>query len=935
MASISSLTGSSSTSSIYGNRNVISGLASGMDTEAMIENSIAGYKNKIYALQRQQIKTEWKQDAYRSIISKMVGLTQKYTSYTSGTNLFSNSFFNRAVITKANGKYADKVSATGKSSNDVQISSIKQLAQAAKYTKSADSLIEKASQAEMMDWSQPVKESTIAGSMNLVYGSNNLTIRFGEDDIFESQQDLVDNINKQLSEQTIKTSGGAGKASEYLEAKLNDDGRIVLQQKEGKDNKFYIDSASDSIIDNLLGGKGQIGEDTSGRVKVFGASKPQDWAENVSMVDHLKERSISFTLNGSTKSVSFDFLEDDEAKARFKELDEDTSLTEGEKSKKKTEYIADRLQKEVDKAFGKDKISIGVDEVLGDGGQVSGGKLNIQAVKKLDGSGNDMNNFTLTVNSSAGRALGLGKNGIGNTLNTSWTLGDLFGEENEMFKQTDKDGNVIYNGEQELIINGKSLGKFNKDTTIEHILTSINSNADAGVTVNFSKSTNEFVFTTREMGANQKIEMGDGLAQKLFSPEPEKLYTGDMNLWEAWGISYTNDDSLNFSFDTHHILMPNCGLSADTTLQDIVDLYNNSNEGANGKTASINPYSGEIEIVDRDGNKLDFELLTYMKGYAYEEDKEDDFPPIKIETTKKPLAVYTPGQDAVFTANINGTEKTMTRSSNVIDLDGLSVTLKGTFEQEAGENEPITFTSTTDSDTIVDAIKSFVNDYNEMAKEIHSAYSTLPYKKSSGGFANYEPLVGDEADEYSESELKKYEEKAKQGILFGDSDLRSLYQSLTGYIQGSGVDGAILRSIGIETAYEDGMTTISLNETKLREALEANPDRVRDAFTKTTENGASTNGLMQNLKTTIDRYASTSIATPGSLVQKAGTPLSSYSLQNNFLQTQIDNLDTQIEKWQDKMSDRIDYYTNQFTRLEQLINQMNSQSSALAGLMGG
>ncbi len=935
MASISSLTGSSSTSSIYGNRNVISGLASGMDTEAMIENSIAGYKNKIYALQRQQIKTEWKQDAYRSIISKMVGLTQKYTSYTSGTNLFSNSFFNRAVVTKANGKYADKVSATGKSSNDVQISSIKQLAQAAKYTKSADSLIEKASQAEMMDWSQPVKESTIAGSMNLVYGSNNLTIRFGEDDIFESQQDLVDNINKQLSEQTIKTSGGAGKASEYLEAKLNDDGRIVLQQKEGKDNKFYIDSASDSIIDNLLGGKGQIGEDTSGRVKVFGASKPQDWAEDVSMVDHLKERSISFTLNGSTKSVSFDFLEDDEAKARFKELDEDTSLTEGEKSKKKTEYIADRLQKEVDKAFGKDKISIGVDEVLGDGGQVSGGKLNIQAVKKLDGSGNDMNNFTLTVNSSAGRALGLGKNGIGNTLNTSWTLGDLFGEENEMFKQTDKDGNVNYNGEQELIINGKSLGKFNKDTTIEHILTSINSNADAGVTVNFSKSTNEFVFTTREMGANQKIEMGDGLAQKLFSPEPEKLYTGDMNLWEAWGISYTNDDSLNFSFDTHHILMPNCGLSADTTLQDIVDKYNNSNEGANGKTASINPYSGEIEIVDRDGNTLAFELLTYLQGYAYEEDEEDVFPPVKIETTKKPLAVYTPGQDAVFTANINGTEKTMTRSSNVIDLDGLSVTLKGTFEQEAGENEPITFTSTTDSDTIVDAIKSFVNDYNEMAKEIHSAYSTLPYKKSSGGFANYEPLVGDEADEYSESELKKYEEKAKQGILFGDSDLRSLYQSLTGYIQGSGVDGAILRSIGIETAYEDGMTTISLNETKLREALEANPDRVRDAFTKTTENGASTNGLMQNLKTTIDRYASTSIATPGSLVQKAGTPLSSYSLQNNFLQTQIDNLDTQIEKWQDKMSDRIDYYTNQFTRLEQLINQMNSQSSALAGLMGG
>ncbi len=37
MTSISSLTNStSSTSSIYGNRNIISGLASGMDTETMI-----------------------------------------------------------------------------------------------------------------------------------------------------------------------------------------------------------------------------------------------------------------------------------------------------------------------------------------------------------------------------------------------------------------------------------------------------------------------------------------------------------------------------------------------------------------------------------------------------------------------------------------------------------------------------------------------------------------------------------------------------------------------------------------------------------------------------------------------------------------------------------------------------------------------------------
>lgn len=928
MASISSLTGSSSTSSIYGNRNVISGLASGMDTEAMIENSISGYKNKIYSLQRQQIKTEWKQDAYRSIISKMVGLTQKYTSYTSGTNLFSNSFFNRAVVTQANGKYASKVGATGKSSSDIAITSIKSVASAARYSHGIEDLVGAASETEAIDWDSPVKESTIAGSINMVYGSNNLTLRFGEDDIFETQQDLVDSINKQLSEQTIKSSGGASKASEFIEARL-DAGKIVLAQKEGKDNKFYISGASDSIKDNLLGGDGQIGEDVSTNHFVFVAAKDSSLTKDVNILDHLGERSMTFTFNGASKTISLG----DTAKR-----DENGNLAEGEKAdeayekfraavreegatgKDKSDALAAFIQSRVNDAFGKDKIEVKTKD---------DGALDIQAAKKMV-NGVDQNNYTLTVTSSAGRAMGLGKNGIGNTLNTSWTLEDVLGDKLDNLT-ADEDGKY------DLVINGKSVGKFNKDTKIESIITSINNNAEAGVNVSFSKLTNEFVFTTRETGADQKIEMGEGLAQGLFGKI--KTYDGSESFWELYDMHENAEDLikpdpltggkyLNFEFDGHTIGLP-LSMSRNASVQDIADQLNKTIYN-DGQTASVNKYTGLLEITDdATGQPVDFKV-----GY-----ETTLFGKMDFEAPER-TSPYTPGTDSVFTAKINGTEKTMTRSSNVIDLDGLSVTLKDTFDsktlgEDGKEMGPVTFTSTTDSDTIVDAIKSFVNDYNEMAKEIHSAYSTLPYQKSSGSFASYEPLVGDEADEYSESELKRYEEKAKQGILFGDSDLRSLYQSLTGYIQGSGVDGATLRSIGIETTYEDGLTTISLNETKLREALEANPDKVRDAFTKTRENGATTNGLMQNLKTTLDRYASTSIATPGALVQKAGTPLSSYSLQNNLMQTQIDTLETQIEKWQDKMSDRIDYYTNQFTRLEQLINQMNSQSSALAGLMGG
>ena len=53
------------------------------------------------------------------------------------------------------------------------------------------------------------------------------------------------------------------------------------------------------------------------------------------------------------------------------------------------------------------------------------------------------------------------------------------------------------------------------------------------------------------------------------------------------------------------------------------------------------------------------------------------------------------------------------------------------------------------------------------------------------------------------------------------------------------------------------------------------------------------------------------------------------------MQDKLEDLDEQIARWQDKMSNKVDYYTNKFTRLEVLINQMNSQSSALAGLTGG
>ena len=69
MASITSLSSSSSSSSIYGNRtyNIISGLASGLDTEELISGVVQSYQQKIQSLQQKNTKLQWQQESIQSL----------------------------------------------------------------------------------------------------------------------------------------------------------------------------------------------------------------------------------------------------------------------------------------------------------------------------------------------------------------------------------------------------------------------------------------------------------------------------------------------------------------------------------------------------------------------------------------------------------------------------------------------------------------------------------------------------------------------------------------------------------------------------------------------------------------------------------------------------------------------------------------------------
>ena len=74
----------------------------------------------------------------------------------------------------------------------------------------------------------------------------------------------------------------------------------------------------------------------------------------------------------------------------------------------------------------------------------------------------------------------------------------------------------------EFKVNDQVVGSFSKNTALESVLTAINGNADVGVTVNYSKTTNQFQFVAKESGAAGRVEMGDGLASALFGGGTEE-----------------------------------------------------------------------------------------------------------------------------------------------------------------------------------------------------------------------------------------------------------------------------------------------------------------------------------------------------------------------------------------------------------------------------
>lgn len=365
------------------------------------------------------------------------------------------------------------------------------------------------------------------------------------------------------------------------------------------------------------------------------------------------------------------------------------------------------------------------------------------------------------------------------------------------------------------------------------------------------------------------------------------------------------------------------GIDKDSSISEIMEAINNNTEA--GVSISYQENSDKFIITStQNGASGEIKLEGALAQCLFGKNSSGD---LNMQVTE--------GKDAIFAVKYAGSNEIteIVRDSNTITVDGLTITANKTFGynengQIADETQFASFTATVDTEKAVETVKEMIDEYNKILEHINEQVQTKPNR-------DYAPLTSAQKADMSENEIELWEKEAKKGLLFADTDLKSLTDSLRFVIPSDLM--MELQNIGISTSseYSDNGKLV-FDESKFEAALKTNPEKVKNLFSakaETLEDGTVTKGgFMTNMKTIMDAYASMTGSTKGILVERAGSEHSLLSTLDNSILNQINDLDDVIAQLTEQLVNEQDRYISQFTTLETLVAQMNSQSSYLASM---
>ena len=370
------------------------------------------------------------------------------------------------------------------------------------------------------------------------------------------------------------------------------------------------------------------------------------------------------------------------------------------------------------------------------------------------------------------------------------------------------------------------------------------------------------------------------------------------------------------------------GVTADTSIQGMIDKIN-TNKDVGVKASYLNSTNQFVLISSETGSGREIQL---------EGASADIFGAVKDAAGNYTDGNFEMGKNAqVLVSYGNGISTMIESSSNTFDLEGLRVTVSqefGNVTQDASgvwnsdRSKAVTFSAKADVDGVTETVKKFIEEYNEMIKEINTQVTTRPDKA-------YGPLTEEQKDEMSDKSIENWEKKAKQGLLYNDATMRALSLDMQGVLTNLMANGANYKDleemgITISDDYLDG-GTITFDEAKFKAAMTSDPEKVSNVFTG---GGDIKKGLASIIEDTLTpyatKYANRNGNSYGRLIEEAGSEKIPLSIMNNQIYKDLKEMQSVLDTLNARLASEQDRYISQFTTMETLINQMNSQASYLA-----
>lgn len=856
----------------------ISGLASGLDTQALIEKMMEYSRKPLDRIKQQQQTLLWKQDAYRSLNSALSQLRDM------AFDLKLQKSYNTKSVTSSNNQVVTAIATTSAVNTSFNLEVIK-LAKAAQNSSSAPVSIR--SKVTSNDFSTgSITIDSTHNSFQIKLGSKQETITLGEDSYGTYDKDNLKDLAAKIQQQLI-------------EAGFTGDDALYVKVTSSNELQFYAGIRKEtSAEEEVFQGIPTITLNQAGANDILADLGFADGANSKELIGSIISNPENITITATNNKFRIGLND-----GSVQEITLDAGTYD---INSYAAHITDKIN-----ALGGlyENVRVSVTDF---------NQLRIYttdaASVRLESSSAD--NGLTTMGFTSGAASDFPRNNI-DTASSIWNLRDKFINTSffEGKSPTDSFG---------FIINGQSFS-FSYNTTLDDIIAQINGNAAAGVVVFYDEYNDQLFMTAtkagnyNESGAEIQITDTSGFLGGLFNISQEGEVSGEDAEVIINGVR-TKKKSNTFTMNNVTFTLAGEGkaavsVNADTSavsekVEEFVEKYNEILATLYEKSSEKRPTSN--------GNY--YLPLTDEQKKAMSDDEIE-----KWEEQAKKGLLY---GDSILKGAVDSFRSAISRVVETTrDLTG--VPLAGTINTNGANRFSVTLGDRTEEIVLDEGSYSTKEDYQVLVQDLQRKFDL----KFGTGRVRVELGSGNNITFITQNETitlnSSGQNNALNAIGFSDgASVKATYNRLS--------------QIGITTGDYKENGKLYLDKEVLQKALAEDPDGVIRLLTNYEEakvypedspsDAARKRAAEESGKGIFYKLHEVITAEIKRFTDKAG--VTGTVSATTAIGRELLNLEDRIDTYQDRLNQEEDRLWNMFNQMEVAINRMNTQLSYLQNMFG-